>query len=347
MAKKYKSLKSLEEEPIMKVKTILIPALAALLLLSAGCSDSKAPQGSGELEKVKVILDYLPNTNHTGLYAALENGYYKEEGLDVEIVQPSEGATATLIASGQGQFGISYQEDVTYARTAEEPLPIKAIAAVVQHNTSGFASYADKNITSPADFEGKVYSGWGSPAEEAVIRAVMQASGADPDKLQIVSSGDTGFASMKEAVDLVWIYYGWTGIQAEYENFPINYMELRNLDERLDYYTPVIIASDELLSGNPELAKAFLRATKRGYEDCIADPDGTAAILAKHIPEYDVEYLKLSQAYLSPRYIDDTPRWGEMKSSVWDNYTAFMMEHGLITNNMKAEEAFTNEFLPE
>lgn len=79
---------------------------------------------------------------------ALDQGYYKEAGMDVSIVEPTEGATATLIAVGKGDFGISYQEDVTIARTSADPLPVKAVAALIQHNTSGFVTYGDKDIHS-------------------------------------------------------------------------------------------------------------------------------------------------------------------------------------------------------
>lgn len=329
------------------MKKAIVLFLALMLMLSVvACTTEKGAE-TGELEKVRVILDYLPNTNHTGIYVAVEKGYYKEEGLEVEIIQPSEGATETLIATGQGEFGISYQEDVTYARTAEEPLPIKAIAAVIQHNTSGFASYAPKGIKSPKDFEGKTYCGWGSPAEEAVIRAVMENAGADFSKLNIASADDAGFAAMKDKVDLTWIYYGWTGIEAEIQDFPINYIELRELDERLDYYTPVIIASEDLLDKNPELARKFLKATEKGYLESIEDPNGAADILADAVPEYDREFLRKSQQYLSPKYMEDTDRWGEMKAEVWDAYTGFMLENELIPRDMPAKEAFTNEFLPK
>ena len=84
-----------------------------------------------------MILDYVANTNHTGMYVALDQGYYEEMGLNVNIVEPTEGATATLVAVGKGDFGISYQEDVTVALASEDPLPIKAIATLIQHNTSG------------------------------------------------------------------------------------------------------------------------------------------------------------------------------------------------------------------
>ena len=114
-----------------------------------------AKEPAVDLEDVTVILDYVANTNHTGMYVALDQGYYEKEGLNVKIVEPTEGATATLIAVGKGDFGVSYQEDVTIALTSADPLPIKAIAAVIQHNPSGFATYADKDIKSPKDFEGK------------------------------------------------------------------------------------------------------------------------------------------------------------------------------------------------
>ena len=144
----------------MKKLLIAVLVLLCLLPVSALCED------------VTVILDYVPNTNHTGMYIALENGYYAEEGLNVRIIEPTEGATATLIAVGKGDFGVSYQEEVTMARAAKEPLPIRAIAAVIQHNTSGFATFEGKNIASPADFEGKVYSSWGGPGEAATTSSV-------------------------------------------------------------------------------------------------------------------------------------------------------------------------------
>ena len=107
---------------------------------------SSVSSDAGEKEDVTVILDYVANTNHTGMYVALDQGYYEEEGLNVNIVEPTEGATATLVAVGKGDFGISYQEDVTVALTSKEALPIKAIATLIQHNTSGFVTYADKQI---------------------------------------------------------------------------------------------------------------------------------------------------------------------------------------------------------
>lgn len=298
-------------------------------------------------EDVTVILDYVANTNHTGMYVAKELGYYEEAGLNVEIIEPTEGATATLIAVGKGEFGIAYQEDVTMALTSADPLPIKAIAAIIQHNTSGFATYADKNITSPADFEGKTYAGWGGPGEEAVLKAVMTAAGKDFSKLNMVISDGSGFATLKDRVDIMWFYEAWDNVKCQLADFPINYMEVRQLDERLDYYTPVIITSDRMIEQKPETVRAFMAATAKGYEYAIANPDESAKLLQKYAPDYDLEMLTISQKYLSEKYAEDAPRWGEMKDSVWDNYTQFMVEYGMIETAIPASECYTNEFLPE
>lgn len=298
-------------------------------------------------EDVTVILDYVANTNHTGMYVALDQGYYADAGLNVTIIEPTEGATNTLIAVGKGEFGISYQEDVTMALSSADPLPIRAIAAVIQHNTSGFATYAGKGITSPADFEGKTYAGWGGPGEEAVLKAVMKRAGADFSALNMVISDGSGFAALKDKADIMWFFEGWDNVKCQLADFPIDYMELRRLDPRLDYYTPVIITSERMIAERPETVRAFLAATSLGYAYAEENPEESAKILQKYAPDYDLEMLTISQTYLSAKYSEDAPRWGEMKDEVWDHYTDLLVEYGVIGEAIPAAQCYTNEFLPE
>lgn len=330
------------------MKKLLLVLILILAVTLSGCNSGteKAAPENG-LEKVTLVLDYVPNTNHTGFYVAQKKGYFADEGLDVEIKEPADASVTTLIAAGKGDFGISYQEDVTYALTAEEPLPIKAIAAIIQHNTSGFASYAEKNIKRPRDFEGKVYAGWGAPSEEAVIKAVMTADGGDFSKLKVVTSDGSGYAALKENVDVMWFFWAWDGIASQRAGVPVNYIELRDFDSRLDYYTPVIIANNDTLANRGDLTKKFLRAAARGYQFCIENPGEAAEILSGYVPEYDVEMLKESQEYLAGKYMEDTDSWGKMKDSVWSDYTGFMVENGLIEQAIEPSECYTNEFLPE
>lgn len=333
----------------------LITVLTLFAVVMSGCGTGKTENANPaqttaekSLEKVTAILDWTPNTNHTGLYVALDKGYYKEEGLEVQIVQPSEGGTATLVATGKGEFGVSYQEDVTYALTGDEPLPIKAIATVIQHNTSGFAAPASKNIKSVKDFEGKTYAGWGSPSEEAVIKAVMEKNGADYSKLKNVTAGsDDFFAATQKDIDFAWIFEGWTGVEAKLKGIELDYLAVKDLDPALDYYTPLLITSAKLIDENPEMVKKFLRATQKGYGDAIQNPEEAAKILVKYAPEIDEKLAVESQKFLAGQYVADAPQWGAMKAEIWNGYTKFMKDHGLITKDLKAEDAFTNEFLPK
>ena len=326
------------------MKKLLSGMLALLCIIGmSGCSQKEA---SNDLKEITLVLDYVPNTNHTGIYVAQNKGYFEEQGLKVNIIEPGDNNTsAALVAAGKGQFGVSYQEDVTYALTAEEPMPLKAIATIIQHNTSGFVSLKDSNITSPEDFEGKTYAGWQSPSEEAVIKAVMKSAGKDASKLKMVGADGNGLSQLNNGIDILWEFKGWAIIKAEMEGMQFNYMPLNTLDKRLDYYTPVIITNNDMIENDSETVQKFMNAVKKGYEYAIDNPDESAEILHEYIPDYDIEFLKKSQAYLSKEYAKDASSWGIMKDSVWDGYTDFMYENGLIDKKPAANQQYTNEFI--
>lgn len=331
----------------MKILKAMCAAAVALSLV--GCAQTS--NSDKELTKVTLMLDYTPNTNHTGFYVAKNKGYYKEAGLDVDIIEPGDNATTSMVAAGKADFGISYQEDVTYALTSEDPLPIKTIATIIQHNTSGFVSLKSANINSVKDFEGKTYAGWGAPSEEAVIKAVMNEAGADFSKLNIVGSDGSGIAGLsdevgKNKVNLGWEFYGWAIIKALQDGYDLNYMPLADLDNRLDYYTPVIITNKKMIKKNSDTVKKFMEATKKGYEYAIDHPSKAAEILHEDaLSDTDLKFLKESQKYLSSQYAKDADSWGVMKDSVWDNYTDFMYETGLISQKIDAKGQYTNEFV--
>jgi ABC-type nitrate/sulfonate/bicarbonate transport system substrate-binding protein len=312
----------------------------------AGDSDESAGGADKPLEKVRVVLDWSPNTNHTGLYVARDKGFFAEQGLQVEIIQPGEAGADQMVASGEVEFGVSYQEAVTLART--NGVPIVSIAAVIQHNTSGFASPAEKNIRTPKDFEGKRYGGWGSPVEEAVIDSIMQEDGGDVSKVEFVNVGDTDFfTAVKRDIDFFWIFYGWTGIEAELRGEELNMVYLTDYSEKLDYYTPVLATSEKLIGERPELVKAFVAGAAAGYKFAIEHPEEAAEVLIAAEPDLNAELVRASQKWLSAKYQDDAPRWGEQKLEVWKNYAEWMADHGVLEGEFDPEAAFTNEFLPE
>lgn len=324
-------------------KSLITLFFIIMVVILAGCTQAPQDQGTG-LQKVTVTLDWTPNTNHTGLYVAKDKGFYEEVGLDVEIIQPAGGTAEQLVATDQAQFGVSYQETVTFARLSD--IPVVSIAAVIQHNTSGFASLKEKGIVTPKDFEGKRYGGWGSPVEEATIKSLMESVGADFTKVEIINTGPADFfVTSEKNADFSWIFFGWDGVAAQLKGVELNYIEVAEFDEALDYYTPVLITSEKIINEDPELVHKFMEATAKGYLFTIENPIEAADILLANAPELDKELVHASQEWLKDKYQDDAPIWGIQKKKVWARYSDWLYKRGLIEKQLDVEKAFTNEFL--
>lgn len=147
--------------------------ILGFVFLSA-CQNSVKQSSSG-LKKIDFILDWTPNTNHTGLYVAKEKGYFKDAGLDVDIKLPPEDSSSDLIINGKAPFGIYFQDSM--AKKLDKGAGITAIAAIVEHNTSGIISRKDAAITSPKDLVGKKYGTWNDPIELEMIKSMMKKKG--------------------------------------------------------------------------------------------------------------------------------------------------------------------------
>lgn len=323
-------------------KLTSIGLMIFLILIGSSCQKKITKQ----LIPLKVLLDWTPNTNHTGLFVAKSLGMFEAEGLSVEIIQSSEGGVSQLIGAEKANFGVSYQEEVTFARLKN--IPVVAIAAINQHNTSGFASLKEKNIISPKDFENKKYGGWGSDLENEVLKGLMKNDRSDFNKLQIINIGSADFlTSIKRDIDFAWIFWGWDGINAKLKGIELNYISLREQDEKLDYYTPVLISSEKTIQEKPDLVKKFLKATRDGYLYAVNNPEKSALILAKENSEADIEFLKQSQKFLSQQYLAEEKIWGYMSLKRWENYTEWLWKHSLIERKLDNTKAFTNDFLPK
>ncbi|MEF3273459.1 MAG: ABC transporter substrate-binding protein [Chloroflexus sp.] len=327
----------------------LILALTACGSNPSSSTNPTSPANPTPSTKVRVGLDWTPNTNHTGLYVAQDQGYYSQQGLEVEILGAQEGGTVEqLVAAGRLDFGISFQEAVTQARV--EGVPIVSIAAIIQHNTSGFASRSEEGITRPRDFIGKKYGAFGSPIEQAVIKGLLECEGVGDqfDQVRFVDIGSSDFfvATERDEVDFVWIFKGWTGIEAEIRGVPLNIVMMNDLQCIPDYYTPVIITSERMIAEQPDLVRRFLTATSAGYRFAIEQPDAAADVLLKAAPELDAELVRRSQQYLASQYQAEAPRWGEQKLEVWRAYAQWMADHNLIARMIEPDKAFTNDFLP-
>ena len=322
-------------------------ALTMLLTLTA-CGGSG---GSSELKKVTFVLDWTPNTNHTGLYAALEKGWFEEAGLDVEIVQPPEGGAEMLVGSGKAQFGVSFQDSMAPALIGDNALPITAVAAVIQHNTSGIVSRKGEGMDVPKGLEGKQYATWDSPVELAMMESVVEADGGSFDKVTLIPSTVTDEVSalQSKSVDAIWIFYAWAGIACETAGLETDYFAFADIDPVFDYYTPVIVANDEFLKNEPETAKAFLAALAKGYEFAIQNPKEAADILMKAAPELESnkELVYASQEYLAEQYTADADQWGVFDADRWNAFFNWLNDNDLVESDIPENTGFTNDYLPK
>lgn len=335
----------------MKRKLYTVVLLLLLVLTFAACGKKEEKQGSKQEDKQKItfVLDWTPNTNHTGLYVAQEKGYFEEAGLEVEIQQPPEDGAEVLIASGKADFGVSFQDTMAAALVGDDALPITAVAAVIQHNTSGIISRAGEGMNSPKGMEGHSYATWNSPIELATLEQVVKADGGDFSKVELIPSTvtDEVTALKSKSVDSIWIFYAWAGVKTELEGLETDYFEFADIDPVFDYYTPVIIANNKFLKENPETAKAFLKALSKGYEFAIENPEEAADILCKAAPELDKELVLASQKYLADRYQAEAKYWGYIDADRWNNFYKWINDNKLVEGELPLNTAFTNDYLPQ
>jgi ABC-type nitrate/sulfonate/bicarbonate transport system substrate-binding protein len=293
------------------------------------------------------MLDWVPNTNHTGFFVAQQEGYFAEEGLQVEIVQPGEVYAEQAVAGGAADFGVSFQEQVTLARADE--VPLVSIAAILQHNTSAFAARAGVGGETPAGWEGLRYGSFGSPFERPTVAGLMGCDGADAGRVEWIETGFTDPLSLLQQgqIDLAWIYYGWQGVQAQQLGIDLDLVMMEDhFDCIPDYYTPILIASETTLAERPALIRSFLRAVARGYAFAAEQPAQAAEILLAAAPELDREVVLASQRWVSPRYLAGASRWGEQSAARWQTYADWMTSQGILSETLDTGQAFSNEYLP-
>lgn len=334
----------------MKKKKMLSCILAISICLGiAGCSSKSNNNGKkgNEKEKITVVLDWTPNTNHTGLYIALEKGYFEDEGIYVEVKEPPEDGAAILVASGKAQFGYAFQEYLAPAFKPGEEMGITAVSSIIQHNTSGLVSLKDKSIETPADLENHSYASWDMDIEKAILKYLMEKYNADYSKLEIIPNtiSDAPTALKTNQTDTIWIYHAWDGIAAEVQGLETNFIDFGEIDENLDFYSPVLIANNDYLENNEEDAKAFMRAFKRGYEYAIEHPQEAAEILYRLVPELDKEIIEKSQLWLADKYQDDAPYWGYIDNDRWDGFYKWLYDTEVIDYKIEAGIGFSNKYI--
>ncbi|MFN0096350.1 MAG: ABC transporter substrate-binding protein [Dehalococcoidia bacterium] len=327
-------------------------AFAALAVVASGltlaaCGDDD--DDGGNLETVTLMLNWTPNTQHSGIYLAVEKGYYKDAGLDVKIVEPAAGGVEQVIATGKAEFGISVQEAVVPARA--EGVPIVSIAAILQHNDSSLMALAKSGIKRPKDLEGKTYGGFGGPLETEIVSRLVACDGGDPKKVKFAEVGNVDYlVGMEQGqYDFVWVFEGWDVLRArDVEGKAVSTVLFKDYLKCIpDWYTPVFITSEGFAKKSPETVKKFMEATAKGYDLAGKDGAAAAAALLKASPESDKKLVEASAKYHVGKYVDSGRAWGAQDRATWDAFVKFLKEAKLLEKEIDVTAAFTNDYLPK
>lgn len=305
-----------------------------------------------ERPTIRLALDWLPNTNHTGIYVALAQGWYQEAGIDLEILPYSGVTPEASVSSGRADVAVSSTENVLAATAVGEP--VVSIAAMLATNTAAFAVLASSDIDSPADFAGKLYAAFGAAYEEPILRTLIEADGGT-GSIESVILNISGFdALLSGFADIVWIFEGWQGVQAELEDIDLRLFNFTDYGLP-DYYTPVLATSPEALENLAEPLQAFITATARGYTFAANNPAEAATLLLENTPPGtfpNPELVRRSQVFVSQYYLPESGNWGYQDPALWQGYPNLLLAAGVFADadgnpvrNVDTATLFTNMFV--
>ncbi len=326
----------------------ILSVLATVLVIGGSLAQDDVPR-LNQRTAVNLLLDWTPNTNHIGFYVAEALGYFDEANIDLSILEPADLSVEQAVDTGIAAFGIGFQEFTTGAIVGGAE--VVSVAAIIQHNTSGFATLAENHtLETPADLATLHYAGFSLPdLENAILSLLLECDDSAWDETNYV---DVGFADPIELmkhkrVDFAWIFYGWQGLAAEVSGDELDVLMLTAYADCVpDYYTPILITSQMLIDENPELVAAFVHATARGYNYAIENAIEAADILLETVPELDSDLVYASAEWLAGQFQADADQWGEQSLDIWEGFTEFLLDNELISEAIEVENAFTNDFLP-
>ena len=325
----------------MKFKYLSIILILVCSIFVLSCGNTK------EDTKVKLALDWYPNANHTGLYIALEKGYFQDENIDIEIYTPSDPSTVLqTVGAGQDDFGISYQPDLILAKSKN--IPVKSVLAFVQHPLNIIMTLEESNITRPSDLKGKKIAYPGIPLNENLLDTLLKADGLQgKQEVELINTGyDLVPPLIGKTVDAcLGCYLSHETIMAENEGFPVNVMRMEKWGVP-DYYELVLVASDEMITNNKDLVQRMTRAISKGYNDAVSNPkEGIDNLVKATNEEIDqaIEYPGVE--LLAPLWVDNEGRFGVQTEEKWAIFSKWLFDTGQITSIPETNSLFTNEFV--
>lgn len=332
---------------------ILVGGLALTSCAAPGSSDAAAGE---DVARVSFALDWAPNTNHVGVYVADELGYFADAGLDVEILPYGSTPATQLVSAGEADFGIGGQSGVQLARSAG--LDLVSIYRVTQTDTGRLVVLGDRDdVERPADLDGKIFGGFGSPLYTALAAGTIQGDGGDGDFEEVVLDTGAYEALSQGRIDFTLSVSTWENLQAEIDGHP--YRAFRYQDYGIpEQQSTGIVSSEAFLDEHPEEAAAFVQAAARGYAYAIEHPEEAADLLIEANPDtlgtaeelvHRSTELLAQDGYFA---IEGRPI-GAADPGAWEEFGAFLFEGGFLTDSAGKtlteepdwSEYYTDEYL--
>jgi putative hydroxymethylpyrimidine transport system substrate-binding protein len=331
---------------------IVLTLIVGVLLSACATEEPTAinvpsPTGTPVVTEVSLALDWFPNSNHAGFYMARGKGYYLDEGLEVNIFVPANPEDVLkTVGAGRDDFGVSYQAEVLLARG--EGVPVKSIAAMVQHPLNSVMVLEESGISRPSDLAGKKVGITGIPFEEALFSAMLEYDGISLDDVTLVNVGfDLAPALIGKKVDaIVGAYWTHESIVMEIQGFDLNILRMEEWGVP-DFYELVLVASEDTVGNEPDVVRRFLRATARGFADAIADPQGAVDILVAANPETDSALETKGIGLLAPMWTEGAPTFGWQTRERWQSLAQWMKDEGLLSVEVDEGQAFTSDLLEQ
>lgn len=299
------------------------------------------------LTKVSLVLDWFPYSAHSGLFVSQERGYFRAEGLAVEIRVPSDPATVSqTVATGRDDFGINYQPDLLLGRA--EGVPVVSIAALVQHPLNSILTLQSSGLSRPRDLAGKKVGHAGIPFIELVLDTMLKSDGVAGglNEVEFVNVGfDLVPALISKRVDaIVGAFWTTESISAQNQGFPTNIMRIERYGVP-DYYELILVTNEEKIAKQSDLVQRFVRAVTRGYQDAMADPQGAVQLMKQVKPEVDLAIDSPGVKLLAPLWKPENGVFGWQEENRWVDLAKWMKDNSLLQKDVDAKKAFNNTFV--
>lgn len=313
-------------------------------------------QSPAQLTPLKFTFHFVPTGSFTNFVVSLDRGFFREAGLDVSFIVPGSPADAIkLVAAGEAHMGMGHSTDVILARS--RGVPVVSVGTTHQFGTAGVMAPVEKNIRTPKDLEGKTVGITGIPANRVMFEQMLRRNGVDMSKVRIIV---VGFGAMQALLEARIDAEGDAITFAE----PIAFNLARGKDPNdrsthtymafykhglPRYYTYGVITSESFLAKNGELVRRLLRGWKKGLEWSMENPEAAVDILLKRYPNLERRSaLGAWKAVMEIAVSEETKAhglgWQDVK--VWETQAQFMFDNRLITEQVDARKAITNDYLP-